>query len=90
MTRAIPELTKGAFARALKRSERKRLIEGRIESGEDIVMLRRFVGLSQTKFAEALGIGVHTLRNWEQADVDLRARRAAWCLHGSLQPKTLV
>ncbi len=29
-------------------------------------MLRRFVGLSQTKFARAMGISVHTLRNWEQ------------------------
>ena len=66
MTKAIPELTNQDFARALKRSERKRLIEGRIESGDDIVMLRRFVGLSQTKFAQALGISVHTLRNWEQ------------------------
>jgi len=66
MTKAIPELTKQDFARALKRSERKRLIEGRIESGDDIVMLRRFVGLSQMKFAQALGISVHTLRNWEQ------------------------
>ncbi len=28
--------------------------------------LRRFVGLSQARFAEALGISVHTLRNWEQ------------------------
>ena len=42
------------------------MIEGRIESGADIVMLRKFVGLSQMKFAEALGISVHTLRNWEQ------------------------
>ncbi len=29
-------------------------------------MLRRFVGLSQPRFAEALGISVSTLRNWEQ------------------------
>lgn len=62
----IPELTEGDFRRALKRSERRRLSEGRIESGHDIVLLRRFVGLSQLKFASALGISVHTLRNWEQ------------------------
>ncbi len=34
--------------------------------GEDIVALRRFVGLTQAEFARAIGISVHTLRNWEQ------------------------
>jgi putative transcriptional regulator len=62
----IPELTTRDFARSIKRSQRLRLTRGQIESGEDIVVLRRFVGLSQVKFAEALGISVHTLRNWEQ------------------------
>ncbi len=28
--------------------------------------LRRFVWMSQVRFAEAMGISVHTLRNWEQ------------------------
>jgi putative transcriptional regulator len=28
--------------------------------------LRKFVGLSQTDFAQAMEISVHTLRNWEQ------------------------
>jgi putative transcriptional regulator len=28
--------------------------------------LRRFVGLTQTQFAQAMGTSVHTLRNWEQ------------------------
>ena len=37
-----------------------------MESGDDIVALRRFVGFTQTRFAEAMGISVHTLRNWEQ------------------------
>ena len=36
------------------------------ESGEDISALRRFVGLTQMQFARAIGISVHTLRNWEQ------------------------
>ena len=31
-----------------------------------IVALRRFAGLTQEEFAEALSISVHTLRNWEQ------------------------
>jgi putative transcriptional regulator len=45
---------------------RRRLMSGRIETGEDVSLLRRFVGLSQVRFAQALGISVHTLRNWEQ------------------------
>ena len=32
----------------------------------DIAALRRFVGLTQEQFALAMGISVHTLRNWEQ------------------------
>jgi DNA-binding transcriptional regulator YiaG len=62
----IPELTNEQLARAIPARIRKRLIEGKIESGDDIVALRRFVGLSQTQFAQAMAISVHTLRNWEQ------------------------
>ena len=62
----IPELTNEQLARAIPARVRKRLIEGKIESGDDIVALRRFVGLSQTQFAQAMAISVHTLRNWEQ------------------------
>ena len=36
------------------------------ESGDDVVNPRNFAGLTQTQFAEAIGICVHTLRNWEQ------------------------
>ena len=39
---------------------------GQFESGEDIAALRRFVGLTQIQFAQAMGISVHTFRNWEQ------------------------
>ena len=45
---------------------RERLMAGSIQSGDDIVALRRFTGLTQASFARALGISVHTLRNWEQ------------------------
>lgn len=62
----IPELTDEQFARAMPASVRKRLLLGQIESGEDIAALRRFVGLTQEQFAAAMGISVHTLRNWEQ------------------------
>ena len=65
MTR-IPELTAEQMARAIPSRVRRRLMDGRIESGDDVVALRRFVGLSQSQFAKAMGISVHTLRNWEQ------------------------
>jgi DNA-binding transcriptional regulator YiaG len=62
----IPELTEQQLARAIPGRVRKRLMMGQIESGEDVAALRRFVGLSQSQFAQAMGISVHTLRNWEQ------------------------
>jgi putative transcriptional regulator len=62
----IPELTPEHLARGIKASVRKRLMRGEFETGEDVAALRRFVGLTQTQFAQAVGISVHTLRNWEQ------------------------
>ena len=62
----IPELTDAQFARAIPSRLRRRLATGHFESGEDVAALRRFVGLTQTQFAQAIGISVHTLRNWEQ------------------------
>ena len=63
----IPEWTKADFKSSIRGSTRRRCImEGRIESGKDIVALRRFTKLSQREFARALEISVHTLRNWEQ------------------------
>ncbi len=62
----IPKLTREQLARAIPARVRQRLVAGQIESGEDISALRRFADLSQAEFAEAMGISVHTLRNWEQ------------------------
>ena len=62
----IPELTKADFDGAIRASVRKRLIKGEIRDGGDVVALRKFCRLTQEEFAEALGISVHTLRNWEQ------------------------
>jgi len=62
----IPELTEQDFSRAITASVRKRLMQGRFETGEDVAALRRFVGLTQVDLARAMGISVHTLRNWEQ------------------------
>ncbi len=66
MTDEMPELTEEDFASAIPARLRRRLIKGQFESGEDIAALRRFVRLTQEQFAKAMGISVHTLRNWEQ------------------------
>lgn len=62
----IPELTRAQLASAISAKLRKRLIRGKFESGDEVAALRRFVRLTQTEFARAMGISVHTLRNWEQ------------------------
>lgn len=62
----IPALTAKQLAKAIPARVRKRLVLGQFETGDDIVALRRFVGLTQTQFSKAMGISVHTLRNWEQ------------------------
>ena len=66
MTDNPRELSRADFARALTHSERERMVRGDFRNGADIRALRKFTGLSQVRFAEALGISVHTLRNWEQ------------------------
>ncbi len=60
------ELTNEDFARAIPRRQRERIMRGQIDPVKDIIALRRFAGLTQEEFAEALSISVHTLRNWEQ------------------------
>lgn len=62
----IPELTAADFERGIPRRLRERLMRGKLQGGADVAALRRFCGLSQETFALALGISVHTLRNWEQ------------------------
>ncbi|MBL8944274.1 MAG: type II toxin-antitoxin system MqsA family antitoxin [Myxococcales bacterium] len=62
----MPELTAEQLARAIPARVRRRLMAGKFESGADVAALRRFVGLTQARFALAIGISVHTLRNWEQ------------------------
>ncbi len=60
------EWTEDDFHAAIPRAQRKRIIRGQIEGGEDVVALRRFCRMTQVEFAEGMGISVHTLRNWEQ------------------------
>jgi putative transcriptional regulator len=63
----IRELTDRDFARAMPRKQRERILRGELAGGDDVIALRHFVGLTQQQFADALGISVHTLRNWEQS-----------------------
>jgi len=62
----IPELTAAQLDRAMSARARRRLMNGQFQTGGDVAMLRKFVGLTQAEFAKAMGISVHTLRNWEQ------------------------
>ena len=66
MSDDIRELTKADLARAISSKQRRRIVQGKIEGGEDIVALRKFAGMTQVEFSDALDISVHTLRNWKQ------------------------
>lgn len=66
MVDEIPEITAQDLARAIPARTRRRLAAGLFETGDDVAALRRFIGLTQSDFAKAIGISVHTLRNWEQ------------------------
>jgi putative transcriptional regulator len=62
----MPERTEEMFARAIRAKVRNRIMAGKIESGEDIAELRRFVDMTEEAFAEGIGVSVSTLRCWEQ------------------------
>lgn len=62
----IPELTSKQLARSIPARVRQRLMSGTFETGADVAALRRFVGLTPSRFAKAMGIPTHTLHNWEQ------------------------
>jgi DNA-binding transcriptional regulator YiaG len=63
----IPDMMEEQLKRAIPAPRlRKRLVQGRFESGDDIAALRSCVDLTQAEFARAIQIRVYTLRNWEQ------------------------
>jgi len=66
MKNEMRELKQDDFERAIPHRLRERIIRGEIDGGGDIVALRRFLGMTQRSFSDALGISIHTLRNWEQ------------------------
>ncbi len=66
MTEDIAKLTEDDFKHAISHKRRVRIMRGELQGGEDVVALRRFLGMTQQAFSGALGISIHTLRNWEQ------------------------
>jgi len=66
MTEDIRELREEEFERAIPHSQRERIMRGELQGGDDVVALRRFLDMTQQSFSDALGISIHTLRNWEQ------------------------
>jgi len=65
MTADLPELSASDFERSILASVRRRVAEGRVESGADILAIRRFVGLTAADFATAFGVALETLNAWE-------------------------
>lgn len=65
MTDDITELSAADFERSISAQIRRRVAEGRVESGSDVIAIRRFVGLTAVDFAHAFGITLETLQDWE-------------------------
>ena len=61
----LPELETADFERAISARLRIRVAERGVESGGDVVAIRRFTGLNVEDFALAIGVGVDTVRGWE-------------------------
>jgi len=62
----MKSLTEKDFNRAIPGRLRRKIAAGKIDSGKEVAELRRFLSLTQVEFANAMGISVYTLRNWEQ------------------------
>lgn len=67
MNDEVEELSTADFERSISAEVRRRVAAGHIESGADIAAIRRFVGLSATDFARALGVTPETLLDWESS-----------------------
>lgn len=61
----LPELETADFERAISARLRRRVAERGVESGGDVVAIRRFTGLTPEDFAVAIGVDVDTVRGWE-------------------------
>ena len=61
-----------------------------VSCGADVIALRRFLGMTQQAFSDALGISVHTLRNWEQGRRSPEGRALALLRIAARNPGVLV
>lgn len=80
-TAGLAQLTDEQRAKAIGAQQRMRLLSGMLDSGADIVALRKLLGLSQDELAETAGVGLERMRAWE--DGRLRPEgpaRALLCL----------
>jgi putative transcriptional regulator len=50
----------------IREAVRRRILSGSYQEGDIAAFRAAFRGVSQSRFAEALGISVDTLQNWEQ------------------------
>jgi DNA-binding transcriptional regulator YiaG len=51
---------------SIRAAVRKRILSGAYQDGDIAAFRTAFRGMSQSRFAEALGISADTLQNWEQ------------------------
>lgn len=71
--------------REIKRGE-----HGRITTVPSVVSIRERTGLSQTRFAELLGVSVRTLQEWEQGRRAPSGAARTLLLIAQKNPKALV
>jgi len=50
----------------IREAVRRRILSGAYQDGDIAALRAAFQGVSQSRFAQALGISVDTLQNWEQ------------------------
>ena len=50
----------------IRQSVRRRMLSGAYQDGDIAAFRTAFRGVSQARFADALGISIDTLQNWEQ------------------------
>jgi putative transcriptional regulator len=71
--------------RELRRGER-----GRVTVVPDVAQIRESTGLSQTRFAELLGVSARTLQDWEQGRRSPSGAARTLLLMAARDPKGLL
>lgn len=65
-TTSDPDETTGVPVFTIRAVIRRRILSGAYQDGDIAAFRSAFHGVSQARFAKALGISVDTLQNWEQ------------------------